>query len=60
MKEAHLKRMRIGLKTDLHGVSIDPVDEQTAKVTSPQGESMCRSLISGDWVLTLADQGFAD
>jgi malonyl CoA-acyl carrier protein transacylase len=54
MKEAHLKRMRIGLKTSLHGVDFDVTDDFIGIVTSPQGQSSVRSIVSGQWALTIA------
>lgn len=57
MKEAHLKRMRIGLKTDLHGVIIKNLQtlnaqHSTSIVNSPQGNSRCESYSGTNFVVT--------
>ncbi|MCY3414055.1 MAG: SDR family NAD(P)-dependent oxidoreductase [Candidatus Heimdallarchaeota archaeon] len=53
-KEAHLKRMRIGLKTEISGVIIESTDGNSAKVVSPQGSSTVTCMCSGGWVVTIA------
>lgn len=61
MKEAHLKRMRIGLKTDLHRVNITNYHDinsrySTSIVVSPQGKSRCKSQIGSDFVVTISSK----
>lgn len=61
MKESHLKRMRIGLKTDLHDVLIDKLEKLeennfTSIVISPQGKSKCVSYIGQKHVVTVAQR----
>ena len=54
VKEAHLKRMRIGLKTDLHNVKITFNKDKTFKVVSEQGTSNVRASSSSKWAVSLA------
>jgi phosphopantetheinyl transferase/NAD(P)-dependent dehydrogenase (short-subunit alcohol dehydrogenase family)/acyl carrier protein len=54
LKEAHLKRMRIGLKEDLHKVEIQANEDGTFMVTSPQGTSNCKVVSDKSWVVSTA------
>ena len=54
MKEAHLKRMRIGLKTDLHKVIISKVDAEKHLVQSKHGTSLVSNLGDKNWSISLA------
>ncbi|MHA2250886.1 MAG: SDR family NAD(P)-dependent oxidoreductase [Candidatus Kariarchaeaceae archaeon] len=54
VKEAHLKRMRIGLKTDLHKTEITKTAENSYTVTSSHGSSLCETVSDKDWVVTIA------
>ena len=46
--------MRIGLKTEIKGVEIKLESEFEAIVTSPQGESISKSILGDKWVVTVA------
>ncbi|MCE7737291.1 MAG: 4'-phosphopantetheinyl transferase superfamily protein [Candidatus Heimdallarchaeota archaeon] len=61
MKEAHLKRMRIGLRTDLHGVIVSDLQnfnhqKSTSIVVSPQGKSICESYVGSNFVVTISSK----
>ena len=63
MKEAHLKRMRIGLKTDLHGVIIKDLQDLDMQhfnsiVVSPQGKSKSESFIGSKYVITISSNDY--
>ncbi|MHA2173132.1 MAG: 4'-phosphopantetheinyl transferase family protein [Candidatus Kariarchaeaceae archaeon] len=55
LKEAHLKRMRIGLQEDLHKVEIQANEDGTFIVTSPQGSSNCKVVSDKSWVVSTAN-----
>ncbi|MFV2015909.1 MAG: 4'-phosphopantetheinyl transferase superfamily protein [Candidatus Heimdallarchaeota archaeon] len=60
IKEAHLKRMRIGIRINLHDVRITKLknvrslNQIFSEVKSPQGNSKCISQIGQSHVLTVA------
>jgi phosphopantetheinyl transferase len=56
MKEAHLKRMRIGLKTDTKKVSVNLQSDTQGLVKSKEGKSTCNSYLLNNWVITVAEK----
>ena len=56
MKEAHLKRMRIGLKINVKKVSVDLKSDNQGHVSSKEGKSNCSSYISNNWLITIAER----
>jgi len=56
MKEAHLKRMRIGLKTDLHKVVIQNSSDVIGEVFSEHGKSQTKSIEGNKFIITVANK----
>lgn len=56
MKEAHLKRMRIGLKTDAKKVTVDLKSDSQGLVSSKEGKSTCNSYKLDNWLITIAEK----
>jgi phosphopantetheinyl transferase len=59
MKEAHLKRMRVGIRINLHDVKIinytvHDTKHSTSIVISPQGKSRCESYVGTGFIVTVS------